>query len=142
MEEQVRHWPSAEQVAQSAGQGTHRPSLLLGIVPVGQVETQSPVEVANSSGLAQDEHCVAVVWHVEHFVVSQAVSRGTISLMRGQWGFAQERKLTFTSPVDIGRTLGKEETRATLLHTLIVLQYPALLTGRTRRVVPDRGDRE
>ena len=61
MDEQVRHWPSVEQVAQSAGQDTHRPSLSLGSVPVGHVDTHSPVEVANSSDWVQDEHCVAVV---------------------------------------------------------------------------------
>jgi len=67
---------------------------------------------------------------------------GEISLRVDAYFPAREGKLTLTSPVQVGRTLGKEETRATFLHTLTVLQYPALLTGRTRRVVPDRGDRE
>jgi hypothetical protein len=73
----VRHWPSVEQVEQSDGQGMHRPSLWLAVVPVGQVDTQSPEEVAYSSAFAQDEHRVEVVWHEEHFEASQAVWTGT-----------------------------------------------------------------
>jgi hypothetical protein len=45
-DEHDRHKPSSEQLAQSEGQGTQRPSLSFLVVPVGQVATQSPVTAA------------------------------------------------------------------------------------------------
>lgn len=143
--EHERHKPSSEQVVQSEGQGTQRPSLSFLMVPVGQVATQSPVAVAYSPGLIHEEHCVALVWQDAHLVLSQAACTSAKSFQHGGYSEGLERKrpaLTFTRPVDIRGTFRQKEPRLAFLDAFATLQDPSLLTGGTDRVVPYRSDRE
>jgi hypothetical protein len=84
--EHDRHKPSSEQLAQSEGQSTQRPSLSFLVVPEGQDATQSPVTVAYSPGLMHEEHCVALVWQDAHFVWSQAARRSAETRNTSAWG--------------------------------------------------------
>jgi hypothetical protein len=101
---QVRHCPSSEQVAQSEGQEMQRLLLVLMYVPVGHVVTQLPSEVANKVGSAQVAHCVEVVKHVEHLVVSQAKFEGQSSLRKTRIG----RCSPWQVPFRFGAATGKK----------------------------------